>query len=145
MMNFVVNASILNLASYQALVGPQGPPGPPGIPGPQGPPGPAGDGSYIRSEIREYLQSESCIAKNVYISVKRVCVRCIITVLLYRVHKGGSFRGLPGPPGPPGPQGPSGRVSQVVSYAETSNRDSRGTEESISSEFKCDICNKNDI
>lgn len=49
--------STLNLASYQAIVGPQGPPGPPGIPGAQGPPGPAGDESYIRAEIREYLQS----------------------------------------------------------------------------------------
>lgn len=48
------NVSTLNLASYQAIVGP---PGPPGIPGAQGPPGPAGDGSYVRSEIREYLQS----------------------------------------------------------------------------------------
>lgn len=49
-----VIVSILNPAGYQAGVGPQGPPGPPGFPGP---PGPAGDGSYIRSEIREYLQS----------------------------------------------------------------------------------------
>lgn len=50
-----VIVSIPNPAGYQAVVGPQGPPGPPGIPGP---PGPAGDGSYIRSEIREYLQSK---------------------------------------------------------------------------------------
>lgn len=55
----VTDAFILKLAGYQALVGPQGPPGPPGIPGPQGPPGPPRDGNYIRSEIREYLQSES--------------------------------------------------------------------------------------
>lgn len=55
---------ILQLAGYQAIVGPQGPPGPPGVSGPQGPPGPAGPpgppgfGSHISSEIRDYLQSE---------------------------------------------------------------------------------------
>lgn len=53
---------ILQLAGYQALVGPQGPPGPPGIPGPQGPqgpPGPPGNGNYINSNLHDYLQSES--------------------------------------------------------------------------------------
>lgn len=60
---------------------------------------------------------------------------------LYCLLKGGSFRGLPGPPGPPGPQGPPGSISKVVSYAESSNRDLLSREESISSEFNCDIFN----
>lgn len=53
--------AVLHLAGFQSLVGPPGPPGSPGIPGPQGPPGPPGSpgfGSYVSSDIRDYLQSE---------------------------------------------------------------------------------------
>lgn len=52
---------IVQLAGYQALVGPQGPPGLPGVPGPPGPAGPPGTSghrNYISSDIQDYLQSE---------------------------------------------------------------------------------------
>lgn len=53
--------SVVLLAGFQSLIGPPGPPGSPGIPGPQGPPGPPGPpgfGSYVSSDVRDYLQSE---------------------------------------------------------------------------------------
>lgn len=109
---------ILQLAGYQAVVGPQGPPGLPGIPGPQGPPGPpgpSGDGNYISSNIRDYLQSESEHGLHHFLRDSK-SIYFIFTSLLS--SSGVSFRGPPGPPGPPGPEGPPGQIQRLLSYAE---------------------------
>lgn len=132
---------ILQLAGYQALVGPQGPPGPPGIPGPQGPPGPPGDGNYISSDIRDYLESESKHLLHHFMrdSSEKIYLTFYLPPHLFHCPtKGVSFRGPSGPPGPPGPEGPPGQIQGLVSYAEHGHREMLKAEqqEYIKSEFR---------
>ena len=131
-------------------VGPQGPPGPPGIPGPQGPQGPQGPpgtpsphgyGTYLTSEIHDYLQSGSKHLLHQFmsnLSEKAYLMSCLPPHLFHCFPKAVAFRGPPGPPGPQGPEGPPGRINGLVSYADHANRQALRAElqEYIKSEFK---------